>query len=182
MNSKAKTVESVEVAKEGTTPLQFFASLALFPAPVTVVAHENKDGIVAQTVSSAVSVTAEPPTMLVCLHRKSLLHARLGRKENANFSISLLNSKQTDIANCFAGRPVENGLAPYDVNSTSWDRTDAGIPYISGAVAVLDCELSEMSQIGTHGVFFAQVRDAILGSEDATSLLYFNRSFNFVPR
>lgn len=126
---------------------------------VTVVATDGPGGLVAQTVSAMCSVSADPPTVLVCVHLRSPLCESL--LTNGYFSVNVLSAAQSDVADTFAGRPRHG--APYDFRCATWSTGQSGSPLLVGAVATFDCRLARSLVVGTHRIFFGHV----LNSQDA---------------
>src|SRR5690625_4851400 len=92
--------EPVEVKRR-----EFVSAMAAVPTAVTVVAFNDGEQIWGQTVSAFASVTADPPTLLVCINTRSPLHHHL--EPGSKFSVNVLAPSQVEIANCFAGKSSE---------------------------------------------------------------------------
>src|SRR5690349_11081057 len=75
---------------------QFIAAMSLATTPVTVVATDGPAGRVGQTVSAMCSVSADPPTLLVCVHRRSPLWEAI--EANGCFSVNLLSAGQAAVS------------------------------------------------------------------------------------
>jgi len=75
--------------------------------------------------------------------------------ESQGFAINILNSKQHDIANTFAGltdTPEDNRFA-----FGSWSTLATGSPTLADALITLDCELDSSLLRGTHRIFIGRV-------------------------
>ena len=87
------------------------------------------------------------------------------------FGVSILAAEQLDIA--------AYGSAPGATKFLEQFTEDGGgreSPVVAGALAHLDCELSETVQIADHTVFFGRVR-AARASRRGTPLLYHHRAY-----
>jgi flavin reductase (DIM6/NTAB) family NADH-FMN oxidoreductase RutF len=121
---------------------------------VTVVTSDGQYGRRGQTVSAMCSVSADPPSLLVCLNRKSLLVPAI--EGNRVFSVNVLRADQKRISDSFAGRPAAHDEA-YDFERVRWETAVTGSPMLSSAVAKFDCQLLEAHTIGTHTIFIGEV-------------------------
>jgi flavin reductase (DIM6/NTAB) family NADH-FMN oxidoreductase RutF len=149
----------------------FLESMASNSTSVSVVT--TSDGIerVGVTISACTSVSADPPTLLVCINRRSPANAALAA--NGVFAVNLLNVAQRCIADTFAGRSKDN--KPFDFLCCASTEGALGAPLIDDAVAALECRLVGQHDIGTHTVFFGEVAAIRLGSHKP--LLYCQRDY-----
>jgi len=148
----------------------FLDVMARLPAGVVLVSTRQVEGYKALTVSSLVSVSLEPPLVLLGLEKDSATRAAI--LETKAFNVSVLTRSQEFVADRFAGR------APaVDPRWTSLPhRLGAnGIPLLTGAAAWLECRLVQTFGAGDHEIFVGQVEAAELGSGDP--LLLWDRQF-----
>lgn len=138
---------------------------------VTVVTSAGEAGEFGQTVSAMSSVTADPPTLLVCIKSTSVIVN--GIRQHGSFGVNVLRSDQRRVADTFAGRSFWG--APYDFGVATWDRGHGNAPLLVGAVGRFDCRLTTMVEIGTHSVIFGEVVDAAVAS--GNPLLYARRTY-----
>jgi len=99
------------------------------------------------TASAFVSVSLEPPLVLVSLDNRSYMHKILplvGR-----YGISVLDEKQEQISNHFAGRTVE-GIHVHFV-------TQKSVPLLEGAVATFVVEVMDAHPAGDHTLYLGRV-------------------------
>jgi flavin reductase len=132
----------------------FLDAMSRAATGVTVVTSDGPHGRRGQTVSATCSVSADPPSLLVCLNRKSQLVPAI--EGNRVFSVNVLRADQKRIAESFAGRPSANDKA-YDFERVRWETAVTGSPLLSSAVARFDCKLLEAHTIGTHTIFIGEV-------------------------
>ncbi|MHB8505753.1 MAG: flavin reductase family protein [Acidimicrobiales bacterium] len=137
----------------GVDTSEYLQSMAQAATGVTVVTTDGRAGRWGQTVSAMCSVSAQPPTLLVCVNRRSPLVPAV--EANGAFSVNVLAAGQAGVADTFAGRP--GGGRPYDFACAPWDHLDSGCPGLRGASAVFDCRLEDATDSGTHRVFFGAV-------------------------
>jgi flavin reductase len=125
---------------------------------VAVVATDGVGGRLGITVSSMVSVSAEPPMLLVCINRNSPACGAVRRNER--FSISVLSHQQSELADRFAGR----GERPYTFDDDAWEFGPQ--PAVKGAAALFGCDLVESMDAGTHSILVGRVRYASDGNQE----------------
>ena len=143
---------------------------------VNIVTTDGAAGRFGVTVSAFSSVSAEPPTVLVCINRTSPLCDAL--TINECFAINVLSTFQQSLAGTFAGSP-DSG-APYDFSAARWNPSTTGAPVLSGAVAGFDCALVTLVDVGTHRIFIGRVVGVATAARDP--LLYSNRKYGRVGR
>ncbi len=136
---------------------------------VTVVTTDGLAGRDGVTVSSACSVTAEPPSLLACIHHLSPAAAAI--EHNGVFCLNVLSEDQVRLSEAFAGR-IEN-LDPFSAGA--WSTLLTGSPVLEGASASFDCKVDHMLTEGTHRIFIARVVAALQGV--ASPLVYGRRSY-----
>jgi flavin reductase len=132
----------------------FLDAMSRAATGVTVVASDGELGRRGQTVSAMCSVSADPPSLLVCLNRKSQLVAAI--EAHGVFSVSVLRADQKRLADSFAGRPSPHDKA-YDFDRVRWETAVTGSPLLASAIAKFDCRLLEAHTIGTHTIYIGEV-------------------------
>lgn len=124
------------------------------------------------TVTSAISLSMAPPTMLIAVDRGSSTWPILAA--SGAFAINLPSSAQLDVAERFAGRGGARGLARYA--DADWFRLGTGTYGLVGALAVIDCRIEEIIERHSHAVVLGSVLSVDLGP-DADPLAYAGGSF-----
>lgn len=152
----------------------FVDAMAAAPTAVTVVVHSDGTRTTAQTVSAFASVTADPPTLLVCINQRSRLLPML--TEGEVFSVNLLSPEQSHIADSFAGRAGPE-LGPYDIERVGWRTWPSGIRTISGAASSFLCRVEARYAQGTHGIVVARVLGSHRDSDSPFGLSYCQRDY-----
>ena len=87
--------------------------------------------------------------------------------------MNLLGAENRDYAETFSGRPREG--KPFDFTNHDWRERDTGLPLVTDATAVFECETHESLDAGTHRIYIGRVVAAHKG--DAEPLVYCNRAF-----
>jgi flavin reductase (DIM6/NTAB) family NADH-FMN oxidoreductase RutF len=148
----------------------FLDAMAHLPAGVVVISARAGDDFRGLTATSLVSISLDPPMVLVGLERQSATRAAI--LATKAFNVSLLTRAQEFIADRFAGRAP--AIDPKW--TTLAHRLGAnGIPLVEGCAAWLECRVAEVHPAGDHDVFVAEVQAAAIGRGDP--LILWDRSF-----
>jgi len=148
-------------------------AMARLGAAVSVITSDGPAGRCAFTASAVCSVTDDPPTLLVCMNRGSDSYAAF--KANAVLCVNTLAASQEALSPVFAGFTDHTMIQRFD--QAGWIILATGAPVLTGAVVSFDCRITQISEVGTHGVFFCAV-DAIQAGPKHEGLIYFGRSYH----
>jgi flavin reductase (DIM6/NTAB) family NADH-FMN oxidoreductase RutF len=144
--------------------------MARIPAGVVVVSARSEDGYRGLTASSLVSISADPPMVLVGLEREAATRAAVAATRA--FNVSVLTRSQEFMADRFAGRAPAIDPAWRDVPHRLGVN---GLPLIEGCAAWLECTLVEIHPAGDHDICVGRVTAASAGSGDP--LILWDRAF-----
>lgn len=151
----------------------FRNGMARLGAAVNVITSVGTDGRRGLTASAVCSVSDDPPMLLLCINRNSDNHDPL--KANGVLCVNALAASQEALSPLFAG---VTGVAQEDrFQFGEWTTLATGCPVLQGAVVSFDCRITEMTEVGTHTVFFCTVEAVQLGA-DSEALIYFGRSYH----
>ena len=131
---------------------------------ITVGAGAVATGLV---VTSAISLSAEPPFLLACVNRASSSWPVL--KAVGHFGWSALGAGHQAVAERFSGKAGVHGAARYA--GAEWALAETGAQLLVGAPLALDCTVEEMIDRATHSIVIGRVR-AIRSTAGAGALLY----------
>jgi flavin reductase (DIM6/NTAB) family NADH-FMN oxidoreductase RutF len=156
------TVQSLPDASIGA---HFRAAMRKFPATVTIVTGARDGADHGMTVTAVTSVSMEPPSLVVCLNNKTLLHDML--LGEPAFAVNVLSHEQQSLSDAFGGKvdPLER------FKLASWRRHESGMQLLDGAHAVVVCKRVAAVPYGTHTLFIGQVIQAEL-DRTTTPLIY----------
>jgi len=144
--------------------------MAHLPAGVVVVSSVLGDEYRGMTASSLVSISIDPPLVLVGLEREATTRAAV--VASRAFNVSLLARAQEFMADRFAGRaPAIDPrwrAVPHRLGTN-------GIPLIEGCAAWLECSLVGTHPAGDHDICIGQVEAAEIGSGEP--LILWDRAF-----
>ncbi len=149
----------------------FINAMRRVASSVTVVTTNGPAGRYGATVSAFCSVSADPPTVLVCLNSES----RIARNVVANkkFNINVLPQNANHIAQRFAGAQDEKFTDRFE----GIDLNQGEIPSIYGAT-VLSCELDQAIPSGSHQIIIGKVQ--CVETVNKQPLTYFDGAYHQV--
>ncbi|MEX0284605.1 MAG: flavin reductase family protein [Paracoccaceae bacterium] len=134
----------------------FVAAMRDVAASVAVVTTDGPAGRHGATVTAFASVSADPPTVLVCLNAQSRIAALV--RENGRFCLNVLDRSGHLVADRFAGR--HDGIVPDRFDGLDWHALEDGAPRLAGAT-LFDCIVDHDVQAGSHAVVFGLVQDIV---------------------
>lgn len=149
----------------------FRRAMGLFPGAVTLITTGKGDLRRGITATAVCSVTDTPPSLLVCVNRKTGTCQEIRR--SGRFSVQLLGAEQADLALCFAGATGATGAGKFD--SSDWTTCPAGLPRLGTALASLSCRVISLSENGSHMVFIGAIEEAAL--QEGEALIYARSKF-----
>jgi flavin reductase (DIM6/NTAB) family NADH-FMN oxidoreductase RutF len=148
-------------------PEEFREVMGHFTSGVTVITTQDDDEPLGTTASAVSSLSLEPPMLLVCLNLDSVTGQGITRSRA--FGVNILQVGQEALAEHFARKGtdqfhgVDHALGAF------------GQPLLAGALAHLECRVTEEVTAATHTVFLAEVETA--GAGTGTPLAYFRGRF-----
>lgn len=135
---------------------RFIEAMRQVASSVTVVTTDGCAGRYGATVSAFSSVSADPPTLLVCLHAESRIAQRV--TENGNFCVNVLPEGSGALADRFAGR--HDGWIADRFSGVDCPGADGIAPRIEGATG-FHCVVENAIVSGSHLIVIGHVRDVI---------------------
>ncbi|WP_299868609.1 flavin reductase family protein [uncultured Hoeflea sp.] len=154
------------------SPGEFRTAMRNFVGNVSVLTvgeGEDRSGLV---VTSAISLSAEPPLLLACVNRSASSWPLFGRY--GCFGWSALGAGHQKIAERFAGFGGIKGVQRYE--GASWVTGKTGAPLLEDAVVGIDCTVEDMIDRATHSILIGRVRDIRIRSGQG-ALIYWNGTF-----
>lgn len=132
---------------------------------ITTIDSEVPHGM---TVSAVSSLSMDPPMLLACLNTTSRTQEAVTR--SGLFAVNILAHDQGELAARFARSTLVDKFegVPYSLGRT-------GVPFLSGALAVMECRVAEVVTGGTHRVFLGRVVHA--DASEGSPLAYFRGRF-----
>jgi flavin reductase len=156
-------------------PAAFREAMCRLGAAVHVVTTAGPGGKAGATATAVCSVSDAPPTLLMCLNRRSQTNPVV--VENGVFCVNTLGHGAAEMADIFAGR---TGLQGSDRFATGeWSVLMTGSPVLASAVVAFDCRIVEVRAVASHNVFFGAVEAVRLGPS-GPALVYHERAYKRV--
>jgi len=142
--------------------------MSQFATGITVLTARG-DSAHGMTANAFTSVSLDPPMVLCCVARAARMHDTI--LEARNFGVSVLSTEQESVARYFASRSRPAGLAQFD--RVDWfPGRFTGVPLLTGSMAWLECDLTEVYEGGDHSIFLGTVRSASRGGGQALLFLH----------
>lgn len=137
----------------------FITAMRQVAASVSVVTTDGPAGRHGATISAFSSVSADPPTVLICLFAES----RIARAvtENGGFCVNVLSEADAEIADRFAGRHDDRITDRFSGIDCYGARGEA--PQIDGATS-FRCDLQQTVRSGSHLIVLGHVRAVLAAS------------------
>ena len=149
----------------------FFDVMASFPSGVAIVTTLDADGTPRGLTTTAVcSVSADPPTILVCVDLASRTLAAL--RDSGGFVVNFVGEGRSELCLLFASK-AEDKFA-----HVRWRPTGRGLPLLhEDVLAWAECATVQELEVGDHVIVVAQVDDGGVHPELESPLMYYRRSW-----
>lgn len=144
---------------------RFREVLAAWASGVTVVACRTEQRVVATTVSAFMSLSLDPPTILVALGPNATVRPFL--EPGVRFGVSILGAGQRRLAMVYAD-PFPVGPDPFPPE---------GVPLIDGCLSGLSCVVERVDAGGDHAIVIASVED-VTGGASGPPLIRHDRRYH----
>ncbi len=141
-----------------------------FATGVTVITTRDAAGDHGMTANAFMSVSLDPPLIVVSVNRKARLLAKI--EAARRYGVSILAEHMEPVAWHFAGKPNPNLVDLF---------TDFhGLPVIGGAVAHFAARLHQAVDGGDHVLFIGQVEG--IAQAEGRPLIFHDGRFGALPR
>lgn len=148
---------------------EFLAAMRMVANSVTIVTTDGPAGKNGATVSSFCSVSADPPTLLVCINKDA--STALTVQENGCFCINILSEEMQAAARQFATQGADKSEL---LSADEWLTAEGRLPSLPDATA-FECEILETAEATSHFVFIGKVTWVKAGKKKP--LVYLNQKF-----
>jgi flavin reductase (DIM6/NTAB) family NADH-FMN oxidoreductase RutF len=149
-------------------PSEFRNVIGHFASGVTVITTTADGRRHGTTASAVTSLALEPPMLLVCMNRESA--TGLAMAKSCAFAVNILGEEHGELAIRFA-RKGDDKFEGVEIADGQ-----RGQPLLAGAIAHLECRVTEQVAAGTHTVFIAEV-EAATAQVGAPPLAYYRGRF-----
>ncbi len=161
---------TIHPAPTDAAPAEAFkAGMALLAGAVTIVATDGPGGRAGFTATAVCSVTADPPTLLVCVNAGS--SAAPAFAANDQVTVNVLTPDQAAVAQAFGGKtPMAARFG------AGWVPGSSGAPVLEGSLVVFETRVVERKRMGTHDVMFCRVCAVHVSSATPQAAVWWNRA------
>ena len=146
-------------------PHKFHKALGRFASGITVVTTAHEDSTYGMTANAFVSVSLDPPLVLVSVDNRANMHKIL--PHSGRYGVSVLSDQQEDLSQYFAGQPKEDLEIPFV--------GQRGVSLLDGALVHLVCRVVDAHPAGDYTLYIGQVE--YLTYEDGAPLLFYTRTY-----
>lgn len=154
-------------------PALFRSVLGRFAAGVTVVTARDAAGTDhGMTVSAFCSLSLEPPLVLICIERTTVMHEVLASA--SQFAVNILASDQESISRRFAEQ-IDDRFA-----GVGYTRGITGTALLDGILAYVECDIVARYPGGDHTIIVGEVIAAAAHLE--RPLLYYRGGYAQLER
>lgn len=123
------------------------------------------------TANAVTSLSLDPPLLLVAVDRRAQMHETL--LASRFFAVNMLTEEQEELSRRFAMR------GPKEWSDLAVSTAVTGAPIFEGALAYVDCQLSEVLPGGDHQIFIGEIVGGAIGS--GRPLLYYRGKYARLP-
>jgi len=133
----------------------FKLAMRQLAASVTLVTTHEEGVRHGMPATAVCSLSAEPPSLLVCVNRSASMHGPTERSRF--FSINVLGHDQAALCKAFGARASHER---FDVGV--WSRGRHELPRLEGASAVIFCAVADAHVFGTHTIFVGAIEEILV--------------------
>ena len=141
---------------------------------VTVVTSVGPDGPHGMTANAFLSVSLEPPLVLVSIGR--LNDSRAIILQARRFAVSILAAGQESLSVHFAQRFKDPAQA---MQGIAWTPSPGGLPWLDGAIGHLECAVQDAVAAQDHTLFLGRVLHVAIEGEQPP-LIYFRSRYGTI--
>jgi flavin reductase (DIM6/NTAB) family NADH-FMN oxidoreductase RutF len=149
----------------------FREAMGKFATGITVVTTELDGEIHGMTANAFISVSLNPPLVLVSVDQKAGMHEKL--KKAGRFTVSILNQDQQALSMHFSRQRLLESVVPF------YEKL-GGQSVIKDALAAVSCRLYDAHPSGDHTLYIGEVEELKVGS--GKPLTYFEGKYNDIEK
>jgi flavin reductase len=142
---------------------------------VTVVTVRHEEHVRAMLVTSFLSVSLDPPLILVSIKRGGDTHRLL--EASQRFAVNILHDGHADLANRLGYLNEESARS---LRTVPFHSGVTGAPILDDCLAYLDCRVVEQHEATDHTLYVGQVEDG--AERDGYPLMHWERAFHRLER
>lgn len=154
-----------ENSSDSIDPLALRNACGQFATGITVVTTELDGDVHGMTANAFMSVSLEPPLLVVSVGHKARLHDLL--QQTGRYAVSVLRHDQEDYSSHFAGWPVDGLEVQFE------RRND--YPVLPNALAYFVCKVVDAHPAGDHTLYIGQVE--YLAHDEGEPVLFYGGKY-----
>ena len=143
---------------------EFLLAMRGITSTVTVISAKDGENKQAMTATSVVSLSLDPPTMLVCINHEALIHDVM--KEDLGFCINILSVGQEGLADICSIKGKE-GQRFLEGNWSEF----GDIPYSKDSQSNMFCNCIKAIECNTHTIYLGEIIE-VFNQSSFNPLLY----------
>jgi flavin reductase (DIM6/NTAB) family NADH-FMN oxidoreductase RutF len=154
--------------RAGSAP--FKLGMRTLAGAVSIVTAHSTDGTpIGLTATSVSSLSAEPPSLLVCVNRRTEIAAVL--TPGATFAVNVLTTHQIEVAQAFGGQTSAKGRDRFAAGT--WHRSpDGEVPLLVACRAAFECRVDMVQDWETHHIVIGAVTEVHFFNSHEPPLAY----------
>lgn len=173
-DSSSATDSKIPSVTEAVSPVAeaYRGGMRLLPAGVCLIttSHDAEhSGMIATAVTS---VSAEPPTLLVCVNRNASMFSMI--QQTGRFCVNVLSKEAVSLVDIFSSSSRRSER----FQTGDWTFSEQGSPICAEALVSFECRLAKIVDWHSHGIFLGEVTSVVHPRADAAPLLYMDRRFH----
>lgn len=146
-------------------------AMARLGAAVNIVTTDGAGGLAGFAATAVCSVSDSPPTMLVCLNRKSSAYQAV--TTNGVVCVNILESRHQELSQLFGGKTLMSERFVGD----HWDYSEDFGPRLTTALASFDCRIKSVVNGETHDILLCEVIN-VTNNDGGHALIYYSRAYH----
>lgn len=156
----------------GVDPDQLREVMGRFATGVTVVTTRVGDETGAMTANAVLSLSLDPPLIIVSVEKDSQMHRLLMRSDC--FAVNILQQDQENLSQRFA-KPGPKHLADLEIRTAT-----SGAPILVAALAFADCSIRQVVAGGDHDMFIGEMTAGEI--HEGEPLLFYGGGYGSLDR
>jgi flavin reductase len=150
----------------------FKSGMRRLASGVSLITTTNAEGVWHGMIATSVtSVTAEPPSLLVCVNRSASCHDPL--LASGVFCVNFLGEDHDVIAGVFSSSKFKDER----FTAGDWRTISTGAPALAHSLASFDCRVKQQLEADSHTIFIGSVEAIELWDAPLSPLVYINGGY-----
>lgn len=151
---------------------EFKTGMRQLAGAVSIITTAHEGGRHGMTATAVNSMTADPPTLIVCVNKSASVHFPITRSRR--FCVNVLDESDVALARQFSSSREEVRASRFQ--DGEWTKLVTGSPVLATSRVSFDCALIDSMESGTHTAFIGVVQ-AIKVGNTGSALIYLDGHF-----